>query len=182
MVKASEQIRKGWGTGMSKGDKTHSCRGALDFAPATSATKDWTLVEQLQALASFALIFSESGFQFGHWSLPEQQGEVTAFPYFSLSADAQRFVDTVYHYGWARNFDWSTWRQTPEAVRLRDHPDALSRAAPSDLAKLLTAVCRSDRFVEGGLAGDFKSGLLTRIVERAETLLQEWGEPSQARF
>ncbi len=165
---------------MSKGDETHSCRGALDFAPATSATKDWTLVDQLQALASFAPIFSEIGFEFGHWSLPEQQGEVTAFPYFSLSADAQRFVDIVYHYGWIRNFDWATWRQTPEAVRLRDDPEALSRAAPSDLAKLLTAVCRSDRFVEGGLEGDFKSGLLTRIVARAEALLQEWGEPSQA--
>ena len=166
---------------MSKGDETHSGRGALDFAPATSATRDWTLVEQLQALASFAPIFSESGFQFGHWSLPEQQGEVTEFAYFSLSADARRFVDTVYHYGWIRNFDWSTWRQTREAVRLRNDPEALSRATPSDLAKLLTAVCRSDRFVEGGLAGDFKSGLLTRIVERAETLLQEGGEPSQAR-
>ena len=107
---------------------------------------------------------------------------MTAFAYFSLSADAQRFVDTVYHYGWIRNFDWSTWRQTPAAVRLRDDPEALSRATPSALAKLLTAACRSDRFVEGGLAGDFKSGLLTRIVERAEILLQEWGEPSQARF
>jgi hypothetical protein len=46
-------------------------------------------------------------------------------------------------------------------------------ASPDDLARLLTAIVRSDRFVEGSLVGAFESGLLTRIAQRAAALLAE---------
>jgi len=36
---------------------------------------------------------------------------------------------------------------------------------------LLTAIVRSDRFVEGSIEGAFRSGLLARISRRAEALL-----------
>jgi uncharacterized protein DUF6508 len=44
------------------------------------------------------------------------------------------------------------------------------------LAWLLTAIIRSDRFVEGSIAGAFESGLLARIARRAAVLLAE-GSP-----
>jgi len=39
--------------------------------------------------------------------------------------------------------------QTEEGQSLRDRPEALAAASADDLAKLLTAIVRSDRFVEG---------------------------------
>ena len=44
-------------------------------------------------------------------------------------------------------------------------------ATADDLARLLTAIVRSDRFSEGSINGAFESGLLARIARRAATLL-----------
>jgi hypothetical protein len=45
-------------------------------------------------------------------------------------------------------------------------------ATPDQLTELLTAIIRSDRFVEGSIAGAFDSGLLGRIACRAAVLLE----------
>jgi hypothetical protein len=45
-------------------------------------------------------------------------------------------------------------------------------ATQEELAKLLTAIIRSDRFVEGSLEGAFESGLLAAICRRAAVLLE----------
>jgi hypothetical protein len=76
--------------------------------------------------------------------------------------------------GWVVvGFDWMTWLQTEEGAALRDRPEALASASPDELAKLLTAIIRSDRFVEGSIVGAFESGLLVRIARRASALLHE---------
>jgi hypothetical protein len=56
---------------------------------------------------------------------------------------------------------------------LKDDPEATAAATPDQLARLLTAIVRSDRFVEGSIAGAFDSGLLARIARRAAALLAE---------
>ena len=66
-----------------------------------------------------------------------------------------------------------TWLQTEEGAALRDRPEALATASPDELRKLLTAIIRSDRFVEGSIVGAFESGLLARIARRASALLLE---------
>ena len=68
-------------------------------------------------------------------------------------------------------FDWMTWMQGDEGQALRDRPDALATATPEQLARLVTAIIRSDQFVEGSIVGAFESGLLTRIAKRAAALL-----------
>lgn len=70
-------------------------------------------------------------------------------------------------------FDWRTWLAGPAGARLRDDRAALAEATPEDLARLLTAIVRSDRFVEGSIAGAFESGLLTAIARRAARLIAE---------
>ena len=70
-------------------------------------------------------------------------------------------------------FDWGSWLQTPEGAALWDDPAALAAATPDQLEMLLTAIIRSDRFVEGSIAGAFESGLLVRIARRAGVLLAE---------
>jgi hypothetical protein len=63
--------------------------------------------------------------------------------------------------------------ETREAKRLRDEPAALAAATADQLASLLTVLIRHDRFVEGELAGAYRSGLLTGILRRAAALWEE---------
>ncbi|MDQ3126943.1 MAG: DUF6508 domain-containing protein, partial [Chloroflexota bacterium] len=71
-----------------------------------------------------------------------------------------------------QGFDWRTWLHTDEGRALRDQADALDAATADQLAKLLTAIVRSDRFVEGSIEGAFRSGLLARIARRSAALLE----------
>lgn len=133
-------------------------------------TGKWSVDERIKAIAAFLTVFTASGFNFGEWiSGPEKDG-ITQMPWFSLGRDAQAFYKAAYDYGWVQNFAWMEWRQTPEAIALRDQPDILAGADPQQLANLLTALIRADRFCEGSLASDFESGLLTRIIARASAL------------
>jgi hypothetical protein len=119
-------------------------------------------------IAAFLPSFEAPGFKFGHWTA--RPGE---FPFYTTSDTAAQFVNAVYACGWVvENLDWPEWMLTREAEQLRDSPDALAKATPEQLAQLLTVCIRQDRFVEGGLAGHFESGLLTRILKRARTLLE----------
>jgi hypothetical protein len=97
-------------------------------------------------------------------------------PYFVFGPTAEAFQAAVGRGGWVTmGFDWGTWLKTEDGQALRDRPEALSAASADDLAKLLTAIVRSDRFVEGSIAGAFESGLLARIARRASALLAETG-------
>ena len=70
-------------------------------------------------------------------------------------------------------FDWMTWLQTSHGVALSSAPAAIAGASSTDLARLVTAIVRGDRFVEGNLAGAIESGVVTAICRRAVALLDE---------
>lgn len=131
--------------------------------------------ERLVALSAFLPVFQAPGFEFGRWGGGEKQDDgITTMPHFSASHEVIAFVDMAYELGWViEDFDWPGWGETPEAQRLREDPAAVAKANPEQLARLLTALIRVDRFVEGALASAFDSGLLTRITERASQLLEE---------
>jgi hypothetical protein len=126
--------------------------------------------ERLQALAAFVPLLSDARLGFGRWAGGEERDGVLTIPWFSFSPEAERFMRTVYDYGFVRDFDWPTWAGTAEAVALRDDPDALAQASIDQLERLLTCLVRGDRFAEGTLAGAFDSGLLLRIAQRAAVL------------
>ena len=81
--------------------------------------------------------------------------------------------------GWVLNFAWPAWKQTDEAISLRDDAAALAAATPEQLARLLTVLIRQDRFVEGALGSAYESGLLTSIVRRAAELVTA---PDEGQF
>ena len=91
-------------------------------------------------------------------------------PHYVLSEEASRFIEMCYEMKWMRSFDWGEWVQTPEAISLRDDPVSMEEATHEQMERLLTALIRQDRFVEGSLGEAFESGLLTRIVKRAAVL------------
>ena len=133
------------------------------------------VVEKLRGIVAFLPSFQAPDFKFGHWTEPSSdQPGVMTLPYFSLSEAAGSFEQTAYDLGWVMlDFDWGTWKQTPEAISLRDDAQVLARATPEQLSRLLTVCIRQDRFCEGALEAAFESGLLTRILERAATILRE---------
>jgi hypothetical protein len=130
--------------------------------------------DQLLALARFAPIFCAPDFRF---TLTEQASSngahVFAGPGGSLSPGALAFVECAYESGWVKSFDWADWLQMAEAQDLANNPEAMAAATHDQLAKVLTALIRQDRFDEGALNSAFQSGLLTAIVQRAEALLHD---------
>jgi hypothetical protein len=128
----------------------------------------------LQGLASFLPVFQSPGFMFGHWTRPDRKPNgVLSLPAFEVSPPVTAFIDACYRFSWVRtDFDWVEWSRSDEHTALRT-PEGLEDATPDQLARLLTVAIRQDRFVEGGLARDYDTGLLLRILKRAHQLAIE---------
>ena len=123
-------------------------------------------------------ILESTGSEFGEWVSPAPINGVLSLPYYALGPTGEAFTTAVGLGGWLIvGFGWGTWMATDEGAALRDQPATMSSATPDDLARLLTAIVRSDRFVEGSIAGAFESGLLARIARRAAALLAELQDP-----
>ena len=91
-----------------------------------------------------------------------------------MSPTAQAFMRDASDLGWVRgDVDWHAWIATAEAAALRDDPAALAEADRDQLANLLTALIRLDRFSGGTVASAYDSGLLTGILRRIAVLEQE---------
>ena len=128
--------------------------------------------DKLSALARFSPIFSDADFRFATWhqSILDTP-DVIELPYCTLSDDAAAFVEAAYAAGWVIPLDWSAWMGTEEAKELVTSSARISTASEEQIAKLLTAHIRGDKFTDGVLLRAFESGLLGAVVRRAETLL-----------
>ena len=128
--------------------------------------------DRLRRLAAWADRFADPSFSVGEW-VPSTTGAdgVIHLGWFERSEAAQEFVSEMYRLGWVYSFDWMAWLQTPEGHRLSSGPDPVATATTEDLARLLTAIIRGDRFSEGQLDGAFRSGILQAIARRAQTLI-----------
>lgn len=139
----------------------------------SEATAEQDLRARLRGMACFVPVFTKPGFQFGTWDHPEPRTSgIHVLPFCCLSDAGQEFYKAVYRLGWVTQFQWSEWMQTPEGRELTGSPSRIAEATPDQLAKVITAYVRGDRFTEGLLCSAFESGLLTAIVRRAEALLQ----------
>lgn len=144
------------------------------------ATRKWSVVERLRALASFAPIFSKDGFEAGSWrGGTADNRQIRQMPWFDLDEQASKFLKVTHDYGWVIDNDWPAWAQSPEARRLAREPKALENATAVELARMITVSVRRDRFCEGSLAADFRSGLIARIVQRAALLLRQMEATSE---
>ena len=125
-------------------------------------------MERLRGLVPFLSKFGEPGFEFGH---------VCSMVDSYLSPIAIDFVCTCAKFGWiGKDFNgtewegWVDWKDSDEARRLCDDPNALDSATPGQLGRLLTALIRQDRFVTGALIDAFQSGLLVKVLRRVAVL------------
>ncbi len=128
--------------------------------------------DRLRALADLVPILEAPDADFGHWDLPPPRDGVHSMGWFEFGPTAEAWRAGVARGDWiVTGFDWRAWLQTDRGRALRDDPEAVASATPDELGRLLTAIVRSDRFVEGSIEGAFKSGLLLRICRRAQALL-----------
>jgi hypothetical protein len=97
-------------------------------------------------------------------------------PWFSLSELGTEFVTMAYQAGWIlEDFDWASWAHGLKGQLIANDRAALASADPEQLAKLLTAVVRQDRFVEGALSDAYDTGLLLALAKRAQALCGDKG-------
>src|SRR5688500_10168301 len=128
---------------------------------------------RLKVLADVLPVLEAAEPDFGHWVLPPLKDGVHSLGWFELGPAGEAFLAAVAKGGWVTvGFDWRAWLESGDGRRFRDQ-QAVDAADADDLAKLITAIVRSDRFVEGSLAGAFESGLLSRIARRANLLAAE---------
>lgn len=87
-----------------------------------------------------------------------------------LTQAALDFVQMLYDAGWVlTDFDWPAWIDG-DGERFWKTPAAVADASEDDLAMLLTAIVRRDRFTEGALQEAFANKVFLAAAERAQSL------------
>ena len=81
-------------------------------------------------------------------------------PYISLTVLVKNFLDLVYKSGIILDFDWTTWDEGKELIKMKD----FALLDIETLCKLNTAIVRSDRFNEGYLLENFENGNILKIL------------------
>ena len=128
--------------------------------------------EQIRALADFWPVFANPKFVYETQDEVKEKKGVMTMPSSSLSPEAKAFNKMIYLEGWILDgFDWTEWSQTDEFKDLFSKPETLAKASAHQLAKLLTALTRKERFCEGTMASACSDGLLAGITQRASILL-----------
>ena len=127
--------------------------------------------DQLLRLARWGDEFARPDFSLGEW-VPARKDEagVIQMGWYEQNEVARRFVSEMYQLGFVHNFDWMAWLGTPGAKRYLTGPEAVATADADDLARLLTAIIRGERFSDGELEGAHESGILLAITRRAGEL------------
>jgi hypothetical protein len=128
---------------------------------------------QLRCLADWLPILETPGLSPGRWRGGDTDAQgIIHMPWFEYD---ERIA------GWpgaceggtliVMGFDWMTWLGTPEGRALSSDPAVIASAGSADLARLVTAIVRGDRFCEGNVAGAIERGFVTAICRRAAALL-----------
>lgn len=142
-----------------------------------SVASDPSVQDRLSQLAAFGSRLSDPQASFGRWrggNAVEGEENVITSPWFEHSDLANQLSGMLDRSGWVlQNFDWIRWARTREGKALLSDRGAIAAADIDQLAKLLTALVRGERFGEGTLAAAFGDGLLLAAAERAGRLLQE---------
>ena len=128
--------------------------------------------KQIRALADFWPVFANPKYVYETQDEVKEEKGVITMPSSSLSPEAKAFNKMIYQEGWILDgFDWPEWTKTDEFKDLFTKAESLAKAPAHQLAKLLTALARKERFCEGTMASACSHGLLARITQRAGMLL-----------
>jgi len=119
-------------------------------------TEDWNklfnLIPEMEATKKFGeLIIDQKG-----------KDGVFQFPYYANDEVVDRFIDIAYKLGIVPDFDWMDWKEGKKI--LNNAEQDFTKLDTITLCKLLTVIIRADRFNEGFLIQNFKSGVIPKII------------------
>jgi hypothetical protein len=120
-------------------------------------------LDQANVLLRYLPTFSEQGFVPGVWHAREGES-----PWFAYRGEVESFIRDLYGQRFLLTFEWPEW--SADAREYLRCPQRARSADLSALRKLLTALVRGDRFVDGLLAQAFESGLVVAVLERLSEL------------
>ncbi len=120
--------------------------------------------QQASALLEYLPGCQQQGFVAGRWQTREGDA-----PWFTYDTEVVSFVQAVYDHDLLLSFDWPKWSAQAEEYMRR--PDRVRSADLIQLRKLLTALVRGERFVEGLMALAFDRGLIVAPLERMHEVL-----------
>lgn len=128
-------------------------------------------LRRLRGLAAWSDALAGPDFRIGDWHAGWQdEAGVLHLGWFELSDDAERFTRDLGRLRWVRPFDWMAWLGTPRGTELAESPEAIGGATAEELANLLTAIVRSERFGDGSIEGAHRTGLFLAAARRAAVL------------
>ena len=105
-------------------------------------------MQDLVALGRYLEALESPEFSAGKWAGGQETSPaVMHMHYVSYSDWTHAFLEFVYDDGWImQDFDWPKWIATKEARTLGAGGEAVAKATRRQLAKILTAIVRQDRF------------------------------------
>lgn len=130
-------------------------------------------LERLRGLAAWADELARPDLVLGRWhpSWTDDRG-VMHLGWYELTEAGLRFTSDAGRLGFIRPFPWMEWLETPRGRELAGSPDAVASATTEEVANLLTAIIRSERFSDGSIAGAHEKGLLLACARRAAVLAE----------
>lgn len=126
---------------------------------------------QLRSLAACEGRLRAPGFTPGRWHDLERRSDgALHMPWFEHSPDMRALVAAMVAAIPELDRDWMSWAATSRGRQLLEDPGLVYGASPVELASLVTACVRGDRFTEGSLAEAVERGTLAAIFSRADEL------------
>jgi ADP-ribosylglycohydrolase len=136
-----------------------------DEAPAVSR-------EDIDALLDYLPLIQAPDFTPGRMEGGEQRPDgAFTMPYYVMSEDAAALVRALAGAGFVFPYDWPGWMQAKGRELM--NPQGIASAYLPDLQRLVTAVVRQDRFVEGAIGSAFEHGFFVRVLKRLKELREE---------
>ena len=131
---------------------------------------------RLQWLAEFLPIF-ERPEMVAFKELPPTHPDRVARSHAAIDAISDviwnEFHVGAYRNGWVdADAPWVNWKTSREGQQFQnDFTAEAARATPLEMHKVITTICRTDRFCEGEIEACFINGWMEALCRRAEVLL-----------
>ncbi len=136
------------------------------------AGRPWPTPSKRQLLEVASLAAALDREAVAQWPPFQKVGEnMIDMPVLMYGPTIERLTKLVYEYGLVVNFDWGSWSE--QAGRLVNDEAELTKADMVSIQKLLTCHFRKDRFCEGHLAFQHRSGHLAAVLRRLGAIAEQ---------
>ena len=126
--------------------------------------------EQIDQLLAYLPYFEGEG-PFGVWEEQEKtHPHIIGIPHINYDEKVCEFLLLLRQTGFQVVYDWPGWDEGREII---SDPEKIAKSDLLTLRKLMTALVRSDRFVEGAFMSAIADGKIGLLLRQLKTLKDE---------